>query len=83
MSKNYASGESPIVGDLVDLGYGNGPRGHVLVVVGGPHAGSVADQKISDWEYLGPGILVQSEAMGGLVYEDSPDDETILISRHA
>jgi hypothetical protein len=83
MSRNYASGEAPMVGDLVDLGYGNGPRGNVLVVVGGPNAGSVPNQRVSDWESLGPGILVQSELMGGLVYEDSPDDETILISRHA
>ena len=71
-----------MVGDIVDLGYGEGPRGRVLMVVGGPNAGSVSEHRVADWEYLGPGILVQSESKG-LVYEESPDDETILVQRNA
>ena len=82
MSKPYASGELPMVGDAVDLGYGQGPEARVLVVVGGPNAGASANHKLSDWEDLGPGILVDAEGMG-LVYEEDPDDEVVLVARDA
>jgi hypothetical protein len=82
MSRPYASGELPMVGDAVDLGNGSGPKARVLVVVGGPNAGAAASHKLSEWEYLGPGILVEADGMG-LVYEESPDDEVILVARNA
>ena len=57
-------------------------RGHVVVVVGGAHSGAAVDFNLSEWEYLGPGILIEFDDVG-LVYEDSPGDETVLLSRHA
>ncbi len=71
-----------MVGDLVDLGFGQGPKAKVLVVVGGTNVGASPGYSVSEWEYLGPGILVEADGMG-LVYENDPDDETVLISRNA
>jgi hypothetical protein len=81
MSKSYASGEEPRVGDEVHLGLGEGPKAKVIVVVGGPNSGAKEGFTVEEWEYLGPGILVDAEGMG-LVYEEDPDEETILIKRH-
>ena len=81
MSKPYASGEEPMVGDEVCLGRGEGPKAKVIVVVGGPTSGAKKGFKVEEWEYLGPGILVEAEGMG-LVYEENPYEETFLIKRH-
>lgn len=82
VGKLYASGQPPMVGDLVDLGAGQGPRGTVLVVVGGPHEGAASAHSVNDWKESGAGILVEVAGMG-FIFEEDPDDETVLVKRSA
>ncbi len=80
MSKPYASGELPRVGDDVDMAMGQGPRARVIAVVGGDTAGAAEGVRLEEWTYLGPGILVDQPG-AGLVYENHPDREVILVHR--
>ena len=81
MSKPYESGEEPRVGDEVTLDSGRGPQARVVVVVGGVSAGATPDHKLKDWEYLGPGIVMDAEGLG-LVFESNPDNGIVLANRH-
>lgn len=78
----YASGAAAMVGDVVALDGGAGPRGRVVVVVGGTHAGAAEGFRLSAWTYLGGGVLIEYNELG-LVHEDPPGDETVLLSRRA
>jgi len=80
MSKPYASGELPKVGDEIDMGLGSGPKGVVVVVIGDLNHGASDGFNVDEWKYLGSGILVQTESMG-LVFDDGPNDEAILLKR--
>jgi hypothetical protein len=48
----------------VQLDHGTGPEGRVVVIVGGVNAGATSGFDVSEWEYLGPAILVDCNANG-------------------
>jgi hypothetical protein len=70
-----------MVGDLIDLNHGRSVPCRVLVVVGGPTEGAAPGQNLEMWRSeCGPGLLVQVEGGGALVFEE-PNDDTILLAR--
>lgn len=69
-----------MVGDLIDLNHGRSVRCRVLVVVGGPTEGAAPGQTVESCRECGPGVLVQVEGGGALVFEE-PNDDTILLAR--
>ena len=82
MSMPYLTGEQPGIGDIGDLlrNSAESPRGQVVVVVGGATEDAMPSHKISDWIYLGAGVLMDIEGMG-LVFDDNPSDEVALVRR--
>jgi hypothetical protein len=76
---NYESGEETTAGDIVALVHGRGPSGRVVVVVG-PEPQSMPGYAASEWEHLGPGILIDAEGMG-LVFDNKPHESVVLVKR--
>ena len=75
----YESGESAKAGDIVALVHGRGPSGRVVVVVGAKSE-AVPGHVANEWEYLGPGILIDADGMG-LVFDGKPHESVVLIKR--
>ena len=77
-AQRYKSGEEIQLGDVVDIGQGNGPQGVVVVVIpSGPVAKGFTAE---DWSYLKSGLMLQADGMG-LVHYAQPNDELILVHR--
>jgi hypothetical protein len=75
----YESGETAKAGDTVALVHGRGPSGRVVVVVG-TTSQAVSGHDASEWEYLGPGILIDADGMG-LVFDSKPQESVVLVKR--
>jgi hypothetical protein len=75
----YESGEAPRVNDTVALVHGRGPSGRVVVIVG-TMSEAAPGHIASDWEYLGPGILLEVDGMG-LVFDNRPHESVVLVKR--
>ena len=76
--QRYKSGEEIRLGDIVDIGQGNGPQGVVVVVI--PSGPAAKGFTAEDWSYLESGFMLQAEGMG-LVHYSQPDDELIFVRR--
>jgi hypothetical protein len=61
----YANGEEVRLGDIIDVGEGNGPRVRVVAI---PRLSQAAEGfDVREWVTLGDGILAQDVKTGGLV----------------
>ena len=80
MTLQYGNGEEVRLGDIVDIGHGNGPTLRVAVI---PQLGLAAPGfDVHDWPTLADGVLLQDVKTGGLVsYSEFYSDEPILIKR--
>ena len=77
----YANGEDVRLGDIIDLGEGNGPRVRVIVI---PKLGQAAEGfDVREWATLGYGILTQDVNTGGLVKLLEIDPHEYLLVRRA
>jgi len=74
----YATGEEIRVGDMVDLGYGHGPKGIIVVLI--PDGPASSEFDATEWSYLGTGFMLRAEGMG-LVHYPAADDELLLVAR--
>lgn len=75
----YSSGEGAYVGDLVDVGRGNGPLLRVVVVI--PTQEAVAGFDASEWAYLENGVVLQDLKLLGLLHLATLDEDQILVRR--
>ncbi len=75
----YASGAEVQIGDVVDIGAGNGPRMRVVVII--PTKQAAAGFQAAEWSYLGQGIMLQDESTFGLLHLGELDDEQLLVRR--
>ena len=76
----YANGEEVRLGDIIDVGEGNGPRLRVVVI---PKLSQAAEGfDLREWATLGGGILGQDVKTGGLVVLSEIDsNEDLLVQR--
>jgi len=76
---HYANGDEVKIGDIVDVGHGNGPRMRVVVII---PAGEAAEGfSAAEWAHLKHGIVLQDTKVFGLLHLDELDDEQVLIQR--
>ena len=75
----YASGDEVRIGDIVDVGKGNGPRMRVVVIIPSNEAAEGFDA--AEWAYLKRGIVLQDTKIFGLLHLDEFDHEHILVQR--
>jgi hypothetical protein len=69
----YATGEPVQLGDLVDVGRGNGPKMRVVVVI--PMQEAAAGFDASEWEYLKRGVVLQDPQVFGLLHLEELDED--------
>jgi hypothetical protein len=73
----YPNGEDVRLGDIIDIGEGNGPRVRVVII---SYLGQVAEGfDIHDWPTL-DGILCQEVKSGGLLElsEIDPNEDSLV-----
>jgi len=75
----YHSGEDVRVGDVVDVGHGNGPKMRVVVII--PTGEAASGFNASEWAYLSSGVVLQDTKMFGLLHLSELDQEQVLIGR--
>ena len=75
----YASGAKVELGDVVDVGAGNGPRMRVVVVI--PTRQAAAGFNAAEWSYLEHGVVLQDEKVFGLLHLSELGDEHVLVQR--
>ena len=78
-SPKYASGADVQLGDVVDIGAGNGPRMRVVVII--PTRQAAAGFNVAEWSYLTHGVVLQDEKVFGLLHLSELDDEQVLVQR--
>ncbi len=75
----YASGDEVRIGDVVDVGAGNGPKMQVVVII--PTNEAAEGFTVADWAYLEKGIILQDTTHFGLLHLDELDQEQVLVQR--
>jgi hypothetical protein len=75
----YSSGAEVRLGDVVDVGAGNGPRMRVVVIIPTHEAASGFDA--AEWSYLGKGLMLQDQRAFGLLHLGELNDEQLLVER--
>jgi hypothetical protein len=78
---SYANGDEVRIGDVVDVGGGNGPRMRVVVII--PASEAAEGFNASDWAYLKRGIILEDTKVFGLLHVDELDHELVFIQRAA
>lgn len=78
-SLKYASGAEVQLGDVVDVGAGNGPRMRVVVII--PTHQAAAGFNAAEWSYLEHGIVLQDKKVFGLLHLGDLDNEQVLVQR--
>ena len=75
----YRSGDDVRLGDVVDVGGGNGPRMRVVVIIS---AGQAAEGfSASEWAYLKDGIILQDTKVFGLLHVEDLSKDYVLVQR--
>ena len=75
----YASGAEVHLGDVVDVGAGNGPRMRVVVIL--PTHEAADGFNAAEWLHLEHGILLQDVTVFGLLHLGVLDNEQVLLQR--
>ena len=75
----YHTGEEVRVGDIVDVGGGNGPKMRVVVVISSGEAAPGFDAR--EWAYLREGVILQDSTVFGLLHLEDLDHEHVLVQR--
>lgn len=75
----YSSGAEVRLGDVVDIGAGNGPRMRVVVVI--PTQEAASGFNVAEWSYLGKGVMLQDQTTFGLLHLGEMVDEQLLVER--
>ena len=75
----YSDGQAVLLGDIVDVGHGNGPKVRVVVII--PTGLAVSGFVSSEWSYLNEGVLLQDQTLFGLLHISELTDEHVLVSR--
>ena len=75
----YASGDDVQLGDIVDVGEGQGPQMEVVVII--PSLEAVEGFDSAAWSYLKNGIVLRDTKIFGLLHLEELDHEQILVRR--
>ena len=75
----YQDGQDVRLGDIVDVGGGNGPWCCVVVII--PTGDAAHGFNASDWAYLEHGVVLQDQKVFGLLHVEDLDDEYQLKQR--
>lgn len=75
----YANGDEVKLGDIVDVGHGNGPQMRVVVII--PTGQAAEGFDASQWTYLKHGVVLQDTKIFGLLHLNELDDEQLLVQR--
>ena len=70
----YTTGEAVHLGDVVDVGRGNGPRMRVVVVI--PTLEAAPGFDADDWKYLKRGVILQDVEVFGLLHLEELDEDS-------
>lgn len=73
----YATGEPVRLGDVVDVGGGNGPCLRVVVVIPTLEAAEGFDSE--EWSYLKQGVLLQDTKVFGLLHLEELGEECVRV----
>lgn len=78
-SLRYQDGQDVRLGDIVDVGGGNGPLCCVVVII--PSGDAAHGFNASEWAYLEHGVVFQDLKLFGLLHVDDLDHEYQLKQR--
>jgi hypothetical protein len=75
----YHDGQEVRLGDIVDVGGGNGPLARIVVIV--PLSKAMPGFVAEEWAYLEQGIVLEDQQRFGLLHLPELDEECVLVQR--
>jgi hypothetical protein len=75
----YHDGQQVRIDNVVDVGGGNGPLCHVVVII--PSGEAAPGFEAQDWAYLERGVMLQEEKVFGVLHLETLSCEHTLVRR--